>query len=105
MRIRTSVPPRVARGEVFEVKTLVTHPMHNGFMYNANGERIPRFIINRFEAFFDQELVFRADWHEAVAPNPFIAFHATVEESGTMEFRWYDDDGTVHTEFAEILVT
>ncbi len=104
IRTRLSLPPIVQKGEVFEVKTLVTHPMDNGFMFSRDGQRIPRHIIHRFEASFNGALVFRADWHEAVSPNPFMSFHASVQESGKFDFRWYDDDGTIHTASAEIEV-
>ena len=102
VRIRLSVPPVVEKGEVFEVKTLVTHPMDNGFMFTRDGKRIPRRLINRFEASFNGREIFHADWHEAVSPNPFISSHAVVEESGRIDFKWYDDDGTVYTDSAAI---
>ena len=41
VRIRAAVPASVERGEVFEVKTLIAHPMDNGFMFSRDGERIP----------------------------------------------------------------
>ena len=105
VRVRAAVPAAVRRGEVFELKTLISHPMDNGFMYSGDGRRIPRHIIHRFEALYNGALVFRADWHEAVATNPYISFHAVAEESGRIEFRWYDDDGAVYIESAEIEVT
>ena len=105
VRIRVAVPATVSRGEVFEIKTLITHPMDNGFMYSRDGERIPRHLIHRFEALYDGDLVFRANWHEAVSTNPFISFHAVAEESGRIELRWYDDDGTVYIELADIEVS
>ena len=105
VRIRAAVPAAVRKGEVFEIKTLISHPMDNGFMFSRDGERIPRHIIHRFEARYNEALVFRADWHEAVATNPFISFHAVAEESGRLELRWYDDDGAVYTESADIEVS
>lgn len=104
VRIRISVPRRAAKGEIFELKTLIKHPMDNGFMYSRDGERIPRRIINRFEAQFNGETVFLADWHEAVSSNPFISFYALAEESGRFEFKWYDDDGSIYTESADLKV-
>ena len=105
VRIRAAVPATVRRGEVFEIKTLISHPMDNGFMFSRDGERIPRHIIHRFEARYDEVLIFRADWHEAVATNPFLSFHAVAEESGRIELKWYDDDGAVYTESAEVEVS
>ncbi|MDE0114373.1 MAG: thiosulfate oxidation carrier complex protein SoxZ [Albidovulum sp.] len=104
VRIRTSVPSKAAAGEVIELKTLIKHPMDNGFMYSSDGERIPRRIIHRFEAQFNGETVFAADWHEAVSSNPFISFFVLVKESGRFEFKWYDDDGSVYTDAAELQV-
>ncbi|MCY4459324.1 MAG: thiosulfate oxidation carrier complex protein SoxZ [Albidovulum sp.] len=103
-RIRISVPSKAAKGELIEVKTLIKHPMDNGYMYSRDGERIPRRIINRFEALFNGKAVFVADWHEAIAPNPFISFYALAEESGRFEFYWYDDDGSVYADSAELKV-
>ena len=104
MRVRISVPEEVRRGEVFPVRTLASHPMDNGFMYSRDGVRIPRRILHRFEARYNGELFFRADWHEAVAENPFLSFHAVATESGHIDFRWYDDDGTVHEESVPLRV-
>ena len=104
VRIRKSVPAMVSRGEVFEIKTLVSHPMDNGFMFSRDGERIPRHIIHRFEAVYNGKRIFRADWHEAIAKNPFLSFYAVASETGSIEFRWYDDDGTVYTDSARIEV-
>ena len=105
VRIRAAVPATVRKGEVFEIKTLVSHPMDNGFMFSGNGERIPRHIIHRFEAHYNGALVFRADWHEAVATNPFISFHAVAEESGRIEFRYDAAAAAIYTESAVIEVT
>ena len=104
VRVRIAVPATAKRGEVLELKTLITHPMDNGFMFSRDGERIPRHIIHRFEALYNGALVFRADWHEAISTNPFISFHTVADESGRIEFRWYDDDGAVYTESADIEV-
>jgi sulfur-oxidizing protein SoxZ len=105
VRTRKSVPGFARRGEVFEIKTLATHPMDNGFMYGRDGRLIPRHIIHRFEAIYNGEVVFHADWHEAISTNPFISFYAIAGESGQIEFRWYDDDGAIYTDSAEITVT
>lgn len=105
VRVRTAVPDSVRRGEVFELKTLISHPMDNGFMFSRDGRRIPRHIIHRFEALYNGSLIFRAHWHEAVSTNPFISFHAVAEKSGRIEFKWYDDDGSVYTESADIEVS
>jgi len=98
---RVKVPKTVAKGEVFEVKALISHTMETGQRKDSKtGELIPRMIINKFIARFDGQEVFVADWHPAVSANPYISFFMRAEKSGTLELTWTDDKGTVvtHTE-------
>ena len=48
--------------------------------------------------------IFRADLHQAIAANPFITFFTVATESGTLEFRWTDDNGKGETASAKIAV-
>ena len=43
-----NVPAKVKRGEVIEIKTLISHPMESGYRVGTNGKVIPRDIIRRF---------------------------------------------------------
>ena len=49
--------------------------------------------------------VFSADWHTAISSNPYMAFNTIATESGTLEFTWVDDDGSVYSKSAKITVT
>jgi sulfur-oxidizing protein SoxZ len=40
-----SVPPRARRGDIIEIKTLISHPMESGYRVGTNGSLIPRDII------------------------------------------------------------
>ncbi|MDA1132022.1 MAG: thiosulfate oxidation carrier complex protein SoxZ [Proteobacteria bacterium] len=101
---RVAVPETAAKGEIIEIKALASHPMDNGFMFRDNGTRIPRWIIHRFEVDYNDELIFAADWHVAISANPYISFHTIATESGTINFRWFDDNGDIYTESAKITV-
>ena len=70
------VPAQVKRGEAFEIKTLVSHPMEPGVRRDNTGQLIPRDIINRFVCTYNGEEVFRADLFPAIAANPFLAQRA-----------------------------
>jgi sulfur-oxidizing protein SoxZ len=48
--------------------------------------------------------VFRADWHPAVAANPYLAFYTVATDFDQFRFEWVDDDGTVYTAEAGITV-
>jgi sulfur-oxidizing protein SoxZ len=49
-------------------------------------------------------MVVDVEIHAGVATNPYFQFDAKVDQSGSFEFTWYDDDGSVYTETAEIAV-
>ncbi len=101
---RVKVPKTAKKGDVIEIKTLIAHKMETGLRKDKKGALIPRRIINKFEARYNGEEVFSADWHPAISANPYMAFHTVATESGTLEFAWTDDDGSVYTKTAKITV-
>lgn len=103
-RVLLSVPPRARRGEIIEIKTLISHPMESGYSAGTNGTLIPRDIIRRFTCAYNGEEIFRAELSPAIAANPFLSFFTTATESGTIEFHWTGDNGFTATETAKITV-
>jgi sulfur-oxidizing protein SoxZ len=101
---RIRVPSQARKGEAIEIKTLISHPMETGHRRDTQGRLIPRQIIHTFICTYNGEEVFRADWHPAVAANPYLAFYTVVTESGRLRFEWVDDAGTAYTAEAEITV-
>ena len=99
-----NVPARARRGEVIEIKTLVSHPMETGYRRTQLGAPIPRDIIRRFVCTYNGTEVFSADLHPAIAANPFIVFSTVAIESGTLGFSWTGDNGFSVTESATISV-
>jgi sulfur-oxidizing protein SoxZ len=83
-----NVPERAKRGEVIEIKALISHPMETGYRRTQVGEVLPRDIIRQFVCTHDGTEVFRAELHPAIAANPFIAFTTIAVESGTLAFQW-----------------
>ena len=43
-------------------------------------------------------------WGTAISANPYISFFAIAADSGSFEFEWTDDDGTIYRQTAPILV-
>ena len=103
-RTLINVPPKAKRGQVIEIKTLISHIMETGFRRTETGEPIPRDIITEFRCAYNGVEIFRADLHQAIAANPFITFFTVAKESGTLEFQWTDDHGQVETASAKITV-
>jgi sulfur-oxidizing protein SoxZ len=99
-----NVPAKAKRGEVIEIKTLISHPMETGYRHDTNGAPIPRDIIHTFVARYNGEEVFRADLHPAIAANPFITFFTVASASGVIELTWTPDHGEPVTQKANITV-
>lgn len=98
-----NVPPSVRRGEVFEVRILIAHPMESGQRRDEVGRPIPREIINSFICTYGGEEVFRADFFPAIAANPFLSFFVRAVESGSIVMTWTDDLGA--SQFASVPLT
>ena len=99
-----NAPDRARRGEIIEIKTLISHQMETGYRRSQLGARIPRDIIRLFVCTYNGAEVFRAELYPAIAANPFIVFSTIATESGTLAFQWTGDNGFSVTESAAIAV-
>ncbi len=101
---RVKVPKSAAAGEIIEIKTLISHKMETGLRKDKKGALIPRQIINKFTCTLNGKEVFASDWHPSVSANPYMAFNLKATESGKLEFKWFDDNGSVYSKTAELKV-
>ena len=99
-----NVPKKAKRGEIIEIKTLMSHIMETGYRRTASGEIIPRDIITSFACRYNGVEIFRADLFPAIAANPFMTFFTVATESGRFDFEWIGDRGFSETASASILV-
>ena len=93
---RVLLPSGVTKGEVFQVRTIISHQMETGLRHDKQGRVIPRKIINRFACRYGGVEVFSVDLHEAVSANPYIEFYLLAMESGRLEFLWEEDGGSIY---------
>ena len=98
------VPATAKRGEIIEIKTLISHVMETGYRIGVTGAPIPRDIIADFVCTYDGGEVFRAKLFPAIAANPYITFFAVATASGTLTFSWTDQHGATQVQTAEITV-
>ena len=99
-----NVPKKAKRGDVIEIKTLMSHIMETGFRHTMTGDLVPRDIITSFVCRYNGTEVFRADLFPAIAANPFISFFTIAKDSGKFEFEWIGDNGFSETASAAITV-
>ena len=90
---------------VVSVRTLFSPPMESGMRRDSDSKTIPRSIINRFVCTFNGETVVDVTMEPSIATNPYFQFEAKVMESGTFNFTWYDDDGSVYEDSSDITVS
>jgi len=101
---RIRIPKIAKKGEVIQIRTLVSHVMESGQRRDEAGKPIPRMIINRFTCTFNGKPVFACDMEPAIAANPYLEFFAKVAESGTFRFTWTADDGAIVSASEKITV-
>lgn len=104
-RVRIKVPKTARKGEIVQVKTLISHDMGSGHRKDKQGDKIPRMIINKFTCTYNGATVIDSDWHTAIASNPYFAFFLRARESGDVVFKWVDDTGKTVEKTAAIKVT
>jgi sulfur-oxidizing protein SoxZ len=92
-RALINVPKTARRGDIIEIKTLISHVMETGFRRDSAGVVYPRNIITKFVCTYNGEQIFGADLFPAIAANPFITFYAVATDSGTIGFEWNGDNG------------
>jgi sulfur-oxidizing protein SoxZ len=97
----STVKPRIKldkkdakKGDIIEVKALVSHIMETGQRKDRDGKVIPRKILNKFTATVNGKEVFSADFEPAISANPYIQFKFKAMESGPVVLTWIDDDGS-----------
>jgi sulfur-oxidizing protein SoxZ len=93
-RALINVPKTAKRGEVIEIRTLISHVMETGFRHGTNGRSIPRDIITSLTVRYNGEEIFSTLLYPAIAANPFVTFSTVATESGTLTFTWEGDNGS-----------
>ena len=102
---RVSIPPSVRRGEAFEIRVLVQHPMETGFRRDMNGQAIPMNVVDKLVCRYAGREVFRAELGTGMAANPYLVFYAIADASGEIVIEWSDDRGESGRVVAPLTVT
>jgi len=99
MKIRAKL-----KGEVTEVKALMTHPMDTGLAKDKKtGEVIPAHFIQEVVCKWKDQVVMTALWSGGVSKNPYLAFKFKGAAKGdTVELSWTDNKGESDSGTAEV---
>lgn len=97
------LPELIRKGQPFEVRSTLGHPMENGLRTDAYRNMVPRNLVTRFECRQDGVLVCSVDLYAAIAANPYLAFWVQADTPGTLVFEWLGDNGFMHRESRAIV--
>lgn len=90
IRIRASL-----KGDVTEVKALMSHPMETGLRKDKKtGKKIPAHFIQEVTAEHKGKSVMVAQWGVAVSKNPYLSFKFKGGAAGDkVTISWVDNTG------------
>jgi len=90
IRIRAKV-----KGDVTEVKALMSHEMETGLRKDKKtGEKIPAHFIKEVVCEHNGKQVLLAQWGVAISKNPYLSFKFKGGKAGdTIKISWDDNKG------------
>lgn len=98
MKIRAT-----SKDGVTEVKVLMNHVMETGLRKDPSGEIVPALFITEVTAKLNDKVVMQAQWSQAVARNPYLAFKVKGDKSGDkVTVSWTDSSGDARTDEATV---
>lgn len=101
---RLRAPQLLAAGEAGEVLSIINHPMETGLRANAQGDILPKRIIERLEARLDGDTALIAEFNRSVSANPYLRFFVAPRGSATLDLTWTEDSGEAVSASADITV-
>lgn len=101
---RISLPAKARRGEIIQIRAIISHPMETGHRRDTRGAVIPRDIITQVVARYDGAEIFRAELFPAMSAFPYIAFNTRATVTGPVSITWRGDNGFLQTETAVLQV-
>jgi sulfur-oxidizing protein SoxZ len=93
MLARAQIPPSVRRGEVFEIRLLLQHPMETGYRFDVLGSAVPKNVIHTLTVEYAGQRIFKAEMSTGISANPYLSFYTRATESADLLLAWSDDTG------------
>lgn len=82
------------KGEITEVKVLMSHPMETGRRKNDLDEVIPAHFVQLVSATLNGTPVLEAQWGTGISKNPYLTFHLKGAKLGDIvAVTWHDNQG------------
>lgn len=92
------------KGEITEVKVLMSHPMETGRKKDDFDRLIPAHFVQLVTASLNGKTVLEAQWGTGISKNPYLTFRLSGTKVGdTISVTWHDNLGKTATQ--DIAVT
>ncbi len=92
------------KGEIVEVKVLMSHPMETGHKKDDFGQLIPAHFVQLVTATLNGKPVLEAQWGTGISKNPYLTFRLKGAKVGDIvAVTWHDNVGETATQ--DIAVT
>ena len=99
MKIRAQL-----KGDVADIRVLVAHPMETGQRKNASGALVPMHFIKHVVVRHNGNVVYDAQWSQAVSRNPVFAVRVKGAKVGDkVAVTWTDNKDDKRTDEAVIV--
>lgn len=87
------------KGDVTEIKVLMSHPMETGRKKDDFDRLIPAHFVQLLTATLNGQIVLEAQWGIGVSKNPYLTFRLKGAKVGdTVVVAWYDNLGEKETQ-------
>jgi sulfur-oxidizing protein SoxZ len=91
------------KGDVVEVKALMTHPMETGQRKDKKtGELVPAHFIQDITVTAGDKTILTAKWGGSVSKNPYLAFSYTGKAGDKVKLAWTDNKGEKDSAEADV---
>ena len=98
MKIRATV-----KGDVADVRILMMHPMETGQRKDERGNLVAAHFIQTVVVTHNGNVVFNADWSQAISRNPFLGLRVKGAKVGdNISVTWVDNRGDKRTDAVSV---
>lgn len=82
------------KGDIVEVKVLMSHPMETGRKKDDSGQLIAAHFVQLVTATLNGQVVLEAQWGTGISKNPYLTFRLKGAKLGdVIELTWHDNFG------------
>ena len=92
------------KGDIAEVKILMSHPMETGRRKNHMDETVPAHFIQLVTVTLNDKPVLEAQWGTGISKNPYLTFHVKGAKVGDkIQVTWHDNQGLSSSHQGEVV--